>query len=249
MLRSIHSIIGSTISATDGEIGKVKDFYFDDETLKVKYLAVETGNWLLSRQVLISPVALSNTDWNSKTFPVNLTKEQIKHSPDIDAEKPVSIQQEEELHNHYAWPFDQESGVGFMTTGMVGGVVAPGIPFDEQISEEIHKTERHTKGNRHLRSYKQVTNYTVHATDGDLGEVYDMLVDTDAWTIQFIAIETGTWYSGKKIVTSARNVNKIEWESSSVYVNQTKDSLKNSLEFDNSQGITEELERKLQNYI
>jgi hypothetical protein len=61
MKRSLKSLIGYTISATDGEIGKGKDFYFDDETWAIRYLILETGDWLFGRKVLISSQALLPT--------------------------------------------------------------------------------------------------------------------------------------------------------------------------------------------
>jgi len=244
MLRSIHNLIGFTIGATDGEIGKVKDFYFDDETWKIKYLVVETGNWLTGRKVLLSPVALQSPYWDSESFPVNLNKEQIKHSPDIDTDKPVSKQQEAELHKYYSWPYNEGAGVGFMTTGMIGGVVAPDIPFEDKIAQEVHQDENPEEtfeavpqptGDRHLRSFKETTGYTAQATNGEVGEVEDFLIDDKSWHIPFMVVETGNWYSGKKILTPTDSISRIEWEDSSVHVNQTTDSLKSSPEFDYSQ--------------
>ena len=70
---------------------------YDDETWTVRYLIVKTGAWLSGRKVLISPAALLLHSWESGVFPVNLTKEQVRHSPYIDTDKPVSRQQEAEL--------------------------------------------------------------------------------------------------------------------------------------------------------
>lgn len=257
MLHNMHNLIGFTLGATDGEIGKVKDFYFDDQNWRVKYLVIETGNWLFGRKVLLSPVALQSPNWDSKIFPVNLTKDQIKHSPDIDTDKPVSRQQEEELHNHYSWPYYEGAGMGFMTTGMVGGVVAPGIPFEDKIADEVHHpngtsentNDQHaTSGDQHLRSFKATDGYTIHAKDDELGEVEDFLVDSATWNIPFLVIETGNWYSGKKIVCSTNHIKAIEWENSAVYVDQTTSDLKNSPEFDFNNPINQETERNLYNY-
>jgi hypothetical protein len=57
MLRSIKQLYGDKLGASDGEIGHVKDFYFDDQSWVVRYLVADTGNWLSGRQVLISPHA------------------------------------------------------------------------------------------------------------------------------------------------------------------------------------------------
>ena len=103
MLRSINNLVGFTLGATDGEIGRVYSFLFDCGTWAVRYLVVDTGRWLPGRKVLISPKALDQPDWQDRIFRVHLTKEQIRDSPDIDTDKPVSRQREIELHQHYGW--------------------------------------------------------------------------------------------------------------------------------------------------
>jgi len=91
------------MGATDGKIGKVKEFYLDDETWTVRYLIVEIGSLFFKRKVLISTQALLPPDWDNKIFLVNLTIQQIENSPDIDAENPISRQHEMELNKHYSW--------------------------------------------------------------------------------------------------------------------------------------------------
>jgi len=130
MERNINSLRGFTIGATDGEIGKVKEFYFDDETWAVRYLIVETGNWLSGRAVLIAPQALLFPDWEHEVFPINLTKEQIKSSPDIDTDKPISRRKEIELYGHYPWR--SYWGSGFFAGGF-GGYASPPPHVDEEI--------------------------------------------------------------------------------------------------------------------
>ncbi len=103
MKHSLNSLIGFTMGATDGEIGTVKEFYFDDHSWTVRYIIVEAGTWLTGRKVLISPTVLLPFDWDKGIFPVNLTKEQIKNSPDIDTDKPVSRQMEMEIQQHYQY--------------------------------------------------------------------------------------------------------------------------------------------------
>ena len=62
MLRSIKDLEGYAVGATDGTIGHVEDFYFDDRAWVVRYLVVEAGAWLSSRKVLISPIAIGRPD-------------------------------------------------------------------------------------------------------------------------------------------------------------------------------------------
>ncbi|HEY0056648.1 MAG TPA: PRC-barrel domain-containing protein [Pedobacter sp.] len=262
MLQSIHKLIGYTLGASDGEIGKIRDFYFDDESWKVRYLVVETGGWLSNRKVLLSPAALEMPHRDAEAFPVNLSKDQIKNSPDIDTDKPVSKQQEEELHRHYSWPDNDRAGVGFMTTGMVGGVIAPGVPFEERIAIEVAKEGKDSEdlfdqnnsqnstenlsGDKHLRSYKATIGHAVKGTNEELGEVEDFLID-DSWSIPYMVMETGSWYVGDKTITSTKNIQKIEWQNSTVLINQSIESLKKNFEFDSSQLNAADFEQNLQN--
>ena len=115
MLRSIKSMDGHKILAEDGEIGRISDFYFDDESWVVRYLVVNTGNWLVDKKVLISPASFVDTDWHRREISVALTKEQIEKSPDVSHDKPVSRQKEAELAKYYTWP----------TYWPIGGTAAP----------------------------------------------------------------------------------------------------------------------------
>lgn len=125
MERNVNNLIGNNLDATDGEIGTVKDFYFDDQTWTIRYLVVNTGSWLSGRKVLISPNALLKHSWESGIFPVGLSREQVRNSPDIDTEKPISRQYEQELADYYPW--EPYWGTGFYP-GPVWGVI-PSTPL------------------------------------------------------------------------------------------------------------------------
>ena len=86
MLRSMQELENYTIGATDGEIGHVTDLFFDDDMWTIRYLVVETGSWLLSRKVLISPFSLMEADWQHKRLPVRISRDQVRDSPDIDTQ-------------------------------------------------------------------------------------------------------------------------------------------------------------------
>ena len=94
MLHSIQQRYGEKLRASDGEIGHVRDFYFDDKTWNVRYLVADTGHWLAGRLVLISPHAFGHVYPEGKILLVNLTRQQIEDSPSIDEHKPVSRQPE-----------------------------------------------------------------------------------------------------------------------------------------------------------
>ena len=105
MLRSIIQLYGDKLGASDGEIGHVKDFYFDDQNWAVRYVVADTGSWLPGRQVLLSPHAFGGLHQAGKLLLVNLTRKQIEDSPPIESHKPVSRQYEEEYYRYYGWPY------------------------------------------------------------------------------------------------------------------------------------------------
>ncbi len=50
MLRKPKDLNGYKLDARDGEIGEVKEFYFDDQSWTVRYLIADTGGWLTAGQ-------------------------------------------------------------------------------------------------------------------------------------------------------------------------------------------------------
>ena len=104
MLRSLKELFGYKILATDGEIGKVDDFYFKNSDWIVRYLVADTGPWILGKRVLILASELEEPDWNAEAFPVDLDREQVKNSPDVMTHKPISQRELIKLHDYYQWP-------------------------------------------------------------------------------------------------------------------------------------------------
>jgi hypothetical protein len=116
MLRSIKQLYGHLLGAADGEIGRVKNFYFDEHNWTVRYLVADTGIWLPGRQVLLSPHALSGAHLAGKTVRLNLTRKQIEDSPAIEWYQPVSRQFEEAYYRYYGWPsYWQDDGLWGMS--------------------------------------------------------------------------------------------------------------------------------------
>lgn len=237
--------MGFTMGATDGEIGKVKDFYFDDLSWTIRYLVVETGGWLSGRKVLISPEAVMKENWDKHVFPVNLTMEQIKNSPDIDTEQTVSRLHEIELHKHYPWTHYWAGGLwagGIGTTGMmVGG--------NESMEEQLEEKEGEGPEQKsHLRSYDNLKGYMIHETDGHIGEVADLIVDDSTWKIDFLVVDTGTWLPGKKVLLAPHLIKDLDWMTSMVTVNASKDKIKHSPEYDAHQLVTDDYQKRLYEY-
>ena len=75
MLRNSSEVIGYTIGANDGQLGKVTDFLFDDDTWLVRWLVVDISSWLSNRKVLLSPSVLGHFSAIGNQFSVRLTKQ------------------------------------------------------------------------------------------------------------------------------------------------------------------------------
>jgi len=248
MKRSVKSLLGYMMGATDGEIGKVKDFYFDDKTWTVRYLIVETGNWLSGREVLISPQALLTPNWENGTFPVNLTKEQIQNSPAIDTDVPVSRQQEMGLYEHYSWPNYWGGGTGIGAMGTSGMIIPMRDSVGEEIYENAHPVAIESHGDHHLRSAETIIGYNIKAKDKAIGDVEDFIIDDISWKLIFLVADTGNWFSGKKVLLAPKWIKEINWDIAGVVINLSEDQVKNSPEYYPHQLVNEVYEKKLYDY-
>lgn len=243
MLRSVKEIQGLSIKASDGEIGKVHEFLFDDVSWNIRYIVVDSGTWLNSRLVLLSPNVLGKPDFENKLFTVNLTRERVQNSPLIDTDKPVSRQHEIDLHNYYGWPY-YWSGIG---AGMPGAVPFPPADFNDALETGgTSMTGREQQGDPHLRSTREVIDYKIQANDDDIGNVEDFIVDDDIWSIRYMVVDTGNWLlPGKKVLIALPWIKAVEWSESKVFVDLTTEQVKNSPEYDADTIINREFETSL----
>jgi uncharacterized protein YrrD len=241
MLKSVHSLKGLTIQATDGEIGKVVEFYFDDAHWTVRYLVVNTGGWLDERLVLISPMFVGDADWDSRRLHVRLTKQQVENSPDVDTQKPVSRQHEAEYLNYYGYP----SYWG--DSGLWGSAFSPSMLLAVPAFTPTSVPENEA-ADSHLRSTQAVTGSEIEATDGELGHVADFILDLDTWAIVYVEVSTRNWLPGKKVLISPQWINTVNWSDLTVKVNLGKETIKGAPEYIESEPITREYESALHDY-
>ncbi len=233
MFQNIKQLYGKSLGATDGEIGHVTDFYFDDKTWAVRYLVVNTGTWLTGRQVLLTPHAFGNhafgrSDADVNVLRVNLTRKQIEDSPSIEAHRPVSRQYEEEYYTYYGWPAYWEG------SGALGAVGFP-VVVPPLAAEDLRDRGHSQPADLHLRSTKAVTGYQIQATDGPIGSISSFMVDGRTWSIRELVVDTGHWYAFKEILLLPENIERISYDDSTVFVNLTKEDLQHTLSNDVAQ--------------
>ena len=248
MLRSLKEIEGFTIAASDGEIGKVKNFYFDDSRWVVRYLIVETGTWLDGRLTLVSPIGLGKPRWDQRQLPTRATREQVRKSPSIDLALPVSRQHELLYGDYYGYPY-YWGGVGLWGAdaypGMVGADRYNGSGGDVLELENDYRRNylrNNAAGDPHLRSAAEVFGYHIHASDGNIGHVEDILIDDENWAIRDLVANTSNWWMGHKILLVPQWIERVSWASSEIYVDLSLQEIRDAPVFDPAVGPDRALE-------
>jgi len=207
----MKDLYGFTIGATDGDIGSVKEFYFDDVSYTVRYVVVDTGGWLSDRKVLLSPIAFRAMDWAHKRITAALTKAKVEKSPDIDTDKPVSRQHETAYYGYYGYgPYWEGTYLwGASPNPYLGpGAVLNPAALEREQRWDWESTERQDP---HLRSSRAVTGYHIQSTDGDIGHVEGFLVDDQSWAIRYMIVDTSNWWAGKKVLVAPAWIERVDW--------------------------------------
>jgi hypothetical protein len=223
MLENTKELYGKRLTAVDGDIGHVKDFYFDDAAWAVRYVVVDTGSWLTGRLVLLSPHAFATLDQGKKTLRVNLRKEQIEGSPSIAAHETVSQQFEEQYYRSYGWPV-------YWQGGKMWGMSGDPLALSPQPQDAAVRKALEPIADRHLQSTLVVSTYDVQAVDGPIGHMANFHVNPRSWAIEELAVETGHWLSGKQILVSSNKVDRIDCIEKKVFVKLTRADIERTAE-------------------
>jgi hypothetical protein len=245
MLRQATELEKFEVFATDGPVGRVRDFFFDDRRWIVRYFVVATGSCLNRAEVLISPVALCGPDWLQRFIPIALKREQVERSPALDSRLPVAREHESALVHHYNWPVywgvagfpevdipeddasDDSPGVRKAGAGASDGLPA-GVSAAKPVSPQGF----------HLRSVRAVTGHAIEATDGRVGDVADFLMDDLTWEIRYLLVDTCSWWPGKKVLIAPQWIERVGWGEAKVYVNLTREAIKGGPAYSPDQPVT-----------
>jgi len=218
MLHSLKEVKGYQLQASDGDIGRCKDFLFDDRYWTVRYMVANTHKWLPGgRKIVISPIALRRPDREQSLLPVAITRDEIKASPPLEEHEPVSAQYERDFFNHYGY------GYYWMGSGIWGAYGTPGSLLQPQIGsiakdapEDLAPKETDDK-ECHLRSTNEVEGYTISATDASIGHVEDFIVDDESWSIAYLKVDTRNWLpGGQKVLIRPDQIESVSWSTRSV---------------------------------
>jgi hypothetical protein len=256
MLQIVSNLRGYSIEAKDGPIGTASDFLFDDSSMKVRWLVVDTGNWLTGRKVLIHPSAIGYADHCSRELTVGLTKSQVKDSPDIAQDLPISLQMQKDLYKYYGW--DSYAGGSPYGAGIYGGglfsadvgTIAPPLSartyfgMNRGGEAERGKTTTHD-ADPHLRSIAEVTGYHVHAADGGIGYIENFLIDSESWVVRYLIIDTSNWWFGQHVLISPHAVKEVDWTARCIRLDIARVQVRASPPWNPAVPIDEEFEDRL----
>lgn len=253
MLRTISSLDGHSIRATDGELGHMKRLYLDEERWGVRYLVVETGSWLFKRPVLLSPYSIKAIDDAAEVIEVSLTREQIKNAPEVDIKSRMSRQAESEYSRYYGYdtywtgpnlwgsnpyPIIRPAG----TNGL-----PPVAPHADDDSLLATTAEDGTKS--HLRDSDEIRSYDIEGSDGGIGHVEDFIFDDETWMVHYLIVDTRNWWpGGKKVLIAIHWIDDINWVDAIVRVNLTREQIKNSPEYKADVALNRDYESNLHTY-
>jgi sporulation protein YlmC with PRC-barrel domain len=229
--KAMKDLKGDALRARDGDVGSVRDVYFDDERWAVRYLVVDTGAWLPGKKVLISPASLSR-DRDAEAIAVNLTREQVKAAPDIDTDAPISRRLEEAHARYYGYPY-YWGGPGLWGVAPTPLAAPPAEKAQQQPPagyREALERDKASAERSHLRSGAEVVGYAIRAADGEIGHVEDLLVDDETWAIADMVVDTRNWLPGKKVLVPPSEVAAIDWEAREVRLRLTREALQKAPE-------------------
>ncbi len=240
MLFAVSAFESCRVKASDGEVGAAKDFLFDDETWKIRWMAVDAGHWLPGRQVFIHPSAIAPLELPPKPLlpmmsrgealelTVNLTRAQIEAGPHSREDEPVTSDMQALLYDYYGWdPYWGATHFGAAALPNAEARIV-GDAGRRDAEAEIPPVD----GVDRLHSVIEFKGYTVHALDGDIGHVENVLADDTNWEIRYLVVATRNWLPGKVVQLSPYAVKDIDWFGRQINMNVTRDQVRSAPAWD-----------------
>ena len=229
-LRKLKGMTGYHLNARDGDIGKLKEIYFDDQDWAVRYFVVHTGTWLSGTEVLIVPAVVLGVDEDGGSIDVDLSLEQIRGAPPVDTKRPVSRHYEQEYYRYF--------GIEpYWSEGAIGGPISVPPP----VTSEAPKEPEHP----HLRSSDEVVGYRIQARDGEIGHVEDFVIEEPGWNIRYLEVDTRNWLPGKHVLVSPTWIDGVDWSKGEVRIKLNREAIETAPAYDSSRVISRDYQVEL----
>lgn len=254
MLHSVEDLQHYAIRASDGEIGHLRDVFFDEASWAIRYLVVETGAWLPRRRVLVSPTAVGQLTLGQNILPVALTLEQVRNGPTTYTGQLVPRQGRIGFRGFPGYPY-KTAGPGSWTddtdrrpaTNASAFFIAraPSLHHNRQGGNVRGAPGKERRGNLQLHSCNAVLNGTVRAHDGEIGSVQGMLVDEEKWLVRYFIVKAGAWWPGHELLFAPPWIQIVDWSDSSILVDLTRKQVQESPAYDPEKAFSRQNESSL----
>jgi sporulation protein YlmC with PRC-barrel domain len=175
-LRSVNALTGYTVRTLDGDIGSVRELYFNDQDWRVKHIVVDTNRWLPGKQVLLNPLDVKDVNFERRELMVSITTEHVRNSPEADTDRPVALQRVSKMSETSNWAM------------YLAGEALAAVPEAVPIQEFETSNKNGKPYDPHLRTTKVVGGMGVYAKGDEVGHVVDFIVDDDTWSIRYLVI-------------------------------------------------------------
>lgn len=240
MKHSIKDLLDFKVITRDDMDGNAKDMLFDQDSWTIRYLEVDFGNLFTDKRVLLPRFLLKDTFIGDNRFLVDANKNDIDACPKPDQHMPISRKYEEELHRYYRLDYYWEQP----SVAPVDPVMGPAYPFRVPAGE-VDEVNLGTN----LRSFREIKGYDIHASDGNLGNIADLIFDDSNWKIVYAIINTGNWLSWrKKVIVDIGWIDRISYSNKEAVTSLNMESIKNSPEYDPKITIDSQFEQSLHGY-
>lgn len=217
-----------TLRARDGDIGRCRDFLFDDAKWVLRYMEASTGKWLWGRRVLISPISMEEPDTENEKIPVKLDKKEIEEAPGVEEDEPISDQFEREYYGYFGYPYYWVGGDVWGLHGYPADLLQDAANRQSTLKPENEAKVKES----HLRSMREVDGYTIHAVDEEIGHVADFVLDSSNWALRYLVVDIRRWLPGPKVLVSPQWIDHVSWHQKQVFVNVDKQAIATAPKFE-----------------
>ncbi|MFG6120272.1 PRC-barrel domain-containing protein [Thalassobacillus sp. B23F22_16] len=247
MLYFASTLKNYNIQAKDGELGKVKDLYFDDRKWTVRYLVADTRKWLPGKKVVVSPSGVKAVDTEEQVIHVENNKEDIRNNAALEEKQDFSYEKEMELSDTFGW---KQYWTGEF---LWGGYLTPMDPMEEparaaepQTTKEPPINDNVHGRNDKLRSTENIKGEfkhgVVHGENGKIGYIKDITIDEDTWRIRYLLVDTSEWSTKERVLLSPDWLQSVDWLANDFYIDLKLETIEEGPNYEKDQRVTKEFE-------
>lgn len=211
MKLNLQDKLGYQIQTKDKVTGKVKDFLFDEDQWKLRYIDVDLGGIFYEQRILI-PVQLIHGNWKDKTFTIDLESKHLKSFPELDDHKTVSREFEAKIAEFFK--IEQYWGSRFLpsaapfTYTQSSGLLSSSFELDDRVPARKIKPD---DINSSLRSFNEIEGYTFYAKNGKIGNLLDLIIESKNWSIISTVVDVDSISDKPPVIVATKWIEEISY--------------------------------------